>query len=925
MGFISQKLPSRMKNNLKETNTSSQTQQKNHLERFDEARIGALENKEVIKFQKKLDLNKVISKIQEKVHLREKTDEVVYTFSLDKNEGIKIENIEQLLGPSKVQLGNQLKKRFFKKINELVNSVGEHILKYNSIQLLCSSLSELFECKINSKAINKNSMEDETVFEVNEPGNTRIILWDDVQNKHIELKWKVLSGKYGSVTFATVLRPKINNDYLVKSQIMANSCNMPLRIKNIRTWFHGNLYIKSGWIPENMKLFLAIKSPFKGVHSIEKEIWERENLISLLLTREVFSMVLKDGELDQYQLSPSIVTFHHNVKDFNKSPSHFFITNSKKSLIKLNDPYRPLFSNYLFMEYINGVPLDNLLYYLRSEDLFSWLNEENIQKRWALWLEAILNLLKLIILSIQSFSSTGYFQYYHCDLNFGNIIILKESINEKLFGIIKLFQDKNNHSNNLKFIANIGQDSIRIIDYAFTYILYHREKDEEISDLNDFLKEKGTYKLTGERNFENICKRMIKAAIFNDPNYISILISEILIGYSSLLNKFLIYQSQNQNQNNYNIFSQDIIEIKVDPTLKWKDQSNQYINLLYRFDSILSSTNEWEVIHQEFVEDENPIKRWISKKGKNRNQRNILSSFNQGSEAYMIACDKLNQIIQVAKKTGLIINQDLPSNCLSFEFYLRSYLFIPYNIAKIGSCLYSKAIKSQKFLFYIINTRKFNSKPSFFQLASITINYYIWIKNQVNNNTSKIISSSNLLEEFFDEIKNECNEFKYNAENSENLNNLMNIDQKYQQTKHIYSLIYEDQLKFLNQNILQNSLIIPFILLLQRTWYRIQDSTEILQKQLPFNVNQNLLNSLIEFFKDIQSISFNSNKPDGNMHNNLLINDSSILNTCISNIDHQKYKIFKDSVMSHSDLCNLIIKPLIYTFPFKLHNSNREI
>ncbi|KAH8581499.1 uncharacterized protein ELE39_000560 [Cryptosporidium sp. chipmunk genotype I] len=836
---------------------------------------------------------------------------MVYTFSLDKKKGIKIENLKQLIGSSKVQVGDQLKKRFLKKINELIGSLGERILRYNSVQLLCSSLSELFECKINTKVISDSGIENESVLEVNEPGNTRIVLWDDIQDKHVELKWRVLSGKYGSVTFATVLTPKISSDYLVKSQVMASSCNMPLRIKNIRAWFHGNLYVESGWVPENVKLFLAIKSPFKGVHSIEKEIWERENLISLLLAREVFSMVLINGELDQYQLSPSIVTFHHNVKDLNKKPSHFFITNSKKSLIKLNDSYRPLFSNYLFMEYIDGVPLDNLLYYLRSEDLFLWLSEESVNKRWVFWLEAILNLLKLIVLSIQSFSSTGYFQYYHCDLNFGNIIILKETVNERLLGIGKLFQDKNNHLDNLKFIGNIGQDSVRIIDYAFTYVLYHREKDQEILDLNDFLKEKGTYKLTGERNFENICKKMIKAALFNDPNYISILISELLIGHSSLLNKYLIHQSQNQYNYNNNIF-ESIAEIQSDPTIKWKDKSNQFINLLYRLDSILSSTKEWEVIHQEFVEDENPVKRWISKKGKYRNQRNILSSFNQGSEAYMIACDKLNQILQVAKKTDLIIHQDLSSNCLSFEFYLRSYLFIPYNIAKIGSCLYSKAKKSQKFAFYITNLRKSINQLSFFQLASISISYYIWITNQVDKSNNNILFPPDLLE-FFDEIKYECNDFKFNSENLENLSNLMNIDQKYQQTKHIYNLIYKDQLEFLTRNTAKNHLIIPFVLVLQRIWYRIQDSTEILQKQLPINANQNILSSLIELLKDIQLVTFNS-KNDGNHY---LINDSSILNTCINDIDHQKHTIFRDSAMSHSELCNFIIKPLIYTFAFK--------
>ncbi|OII72185.1 uncharacterized protein cubi_01518 [Cryptosporidium ubiquitum] len=880
------------------------------LPKFDELQINTPQlRKEIIQSQTKFDLGRLISKIQEKGALDKKLDEKVYLFSSNKKECIKVENFKQLIGSSKIEVGDYLKKRFIKKINGLIDSVGEQILKYNSIQLLCSSFTQLFECNMRSKAMIDNSKDnyrEESILEVNEPGNTQIILWDEIQDQNIQLQWKVLSGKYGSVTFLVALIPKVSSEYLIKSQVMANSCNMPLKIKNIRAWFHGSLYVKPGWVPEDIKLYLAVKSPFKGVHSIEKEIWERENFLSLLLSREIFSMVLKDGVIEQYQLSPSIVTFHHNVKDSNKCPSHFFITNSKKSLIKINDLYRPLFSNYMFMEYINGFPLETILYYLRSEDIFLWLNQENSQKRWVFWLEAILNLSKLVLLSIQSFSSTGFFQYFHCDLNFGNIIILKENISERLFGINKLFQDKNNHFDNLKFIANIGQESIRIIDYAFTYVLYHREKEDEISDFNDFLKQKGIYKATGERNFENICKKMIKAALFNDPNYISILISELLIGHSSLLNKSLLYQ----NQQDDNKISYSITEIN-DPSLKWKDQSNQFINLLYKFDSILNSEKEWEIIAQEFVEDESPIKRWISKKSKYRNQRNILSSFNQGSEAYIIACDKLNQIIQVAKKTGLIIHQDLLNNCLSFEFYLRSYLFIPFNIAKIGSCLYSKAKKSQKFASYI-SSEKSNTIKSFFQMASITISYYIWITNRTNKNNN----ISSILFDFFHEIKNECNDEQLNLESSEILSNLKNIDPMYEKTKNIYNLIYKDQMEFLNKNIVQNNLSIPFVLLLQRAWYRIQDSTEILQNQIPLNVNENLLNSLIEFFSDIQ-LAFSNSIDPYQKGNNLHINDSTILNICMNNINHLKYTIFKDSAIGDSDLCNLIIKPLIYTSPFK--------
>lgn len=801
-------------------------------------------------------------------------------------------------------------------MSKLVSSAGEQVLRYNSIQLLCSSLSELFECKIDAKVT--ESDEEGGALQVNEPTNTKILLWDETQGRKIALQWKVLGGKYGSVTFAGVLVPKVTNEYLLRSQVVASSCNMPLKIKNLRAWFHGSQYIEPGWVPENVRLFLAIKSPLKGVHSTEGEIWERENIVSLLLARENFSMVVtKDGTLRRYQVSPSIVTFHNNVRDSSRWPPHFFIQGSKKSLIKLNDAYRPLFSNYLFMEYIDGFPLETLLYYIRSEDVYSWLSQGDSQKRkWLLWLEAILNLSRVIILSAQSLSSTGFFQYLHCDLNFGNIIILKEKTDELSSSPGRLFGDKNNHLENLRFVAGIGQDSIRIIDFSFASVLHHREREDEVSDLDEFLRSKGAHRVVGERNFENACKKMIKAALFNDPNYVSILVSELLLGHSSLLNKSLLYKDQKDYSPSH--FFGDLTENPhlPDPSLKWKDTSNQFINLLFRLNSSLNSVKEWELVAQEFVEDENPIRRWISKEGKSRNQRNVLSSFNQGAEAYMVACDKFNQIIQVAQKTGLIAAQgggaSLPlggGNCLSFEFYLRSYLFLPYNIAKAGSCLYSKAKKSPVFASYI-RSEQSNTTRTFFQVASITLSYYIWTKDRSSPNHTTHTSPT--LRDFFTEIQQECNLEKFDPEKSESLHNLQNIDPKLERTKHVYLQIYRNQQEFLDDNITNNKLGVPFVLLLQRTWYRIQESTEILRKKLPLNTNQNVLNSLIAFFKSLETSTLKSTQ-QRELH--LHLTDSKILNACLE-INNIQPPIFQNSVISPSDLCKLIIKPLPHTTPF---------
>ncbi|KAJ1615435.1 hypothetical protein OJ252_123 [Cryptosporidium canis] len=859
---------------------------------------------EIVSHKNRWSLDKAISSIQG--IMDQIPGEVVYLISSKSEEGLRVETLGELIGSNRVNIRRELRERFTKRIYELVNSVGEDILRYNSIQLFCSSFSELFECKMNAQVV--SGEEEDVTLELDRPADTtRVVLWDEVQNKSVGLQWKVLSGKYGSVAFAAVRIPKASSEYFVKSQTMMNSCNMPLKMKNVRVWFHGSQRIEPGWVPESMKLFLAIKSPFRGVHSLEKEIWERENLVSLLLNREQFSMVMRDGgEFNGYQISPSIITFHNNVKDVNKSPLHFFVQGSKKNLIKLNDPYRPLFSSFLFMEYIDGVPLEALLYYLRSEEMYTWLNQQDGQKSWSLWLEAILNLSRLVLLSIQSFSSSGFFQYFHCDLNFGNIIILKDGVSGSgESNLTRLLQDRRNHLENLKFLANIGQDSIRIIDFAFTNILHHRETDEEFLEIRQLWKTRGVYKILSERNFENTCKKMIKAALFNDPNYVSILISELIIGSSSLLNKSLMQDDSDPN----------VLKQMVDPSLKWKDLSNPYIGLLVKLDSTLNSAKEWEVIAQEFIQDENPVKRWISKSGKTKNQRNVLSSFNQGSEAYLIACEKLNQMIQIAKKAGLITTHtSILGRCLSFEFYLRSILFLPYNLSKTGSCLYSKAKKSHSFASFANSEWSSSTKITFFQLASITISYYIWTQHKDN------ITRSLFLDQFFQEIQGECNPQLFDSENPPTFKHLQNIDQRFEKTKDIYTRIYKEQLEFLNNSILKYRLSIPFALLLQRTWFRIQDSTELLRNQSPLHANQNILNSLLEFFKSIQSTLSGSNDPPPQLKNNLLhLTESSILDTCINNNSQNHsypHPVIHDSTLSHPDFCKFIIKPTPHTSTF---------
>ncbi|KAF7456928.1 Protein kinase-like domain containing protein [Cryptosporidium felis] len=801
-------------------------------------------------------------------------------------------NVKEVGGSNKINIQDKLKMKFIKKSKELVDSAGELVLKYKSIQLFCSSLIEVFECKIKADKRSGHWADEEVLFEPQDSSNLKISMWDEEQNILVDLQWKVLSGKYGSVAFAVVSVPPVNGELMIKSQILASSCNMPFKIKNVRAWFHGSSLIRPGWIPENRKLFLAIKSPFKGVHSNGRELWERENLISLLLSRDSFSK-FDNGIISVYQISPSIVTFHNNARKVGKTPEVFFVTKSNTGKIKLNDPYRPLFSNYMFMEYLDGVSLEVVLYYLRGKEMFQWLQDK--RERWEFWLGAILNLVRVILLSVQSLASTGFFQYMHCDLNFGNIIItrdLEDLSNSENSGrsAKRLLEDKEDHRGNLRILRDLGQGSIRIIDFAFTYVFHHREDEREFAELETFIREKGVHRALGERNFESICKKMIKAAIFNDPNYVSLIVSEVFVGYSVLLNKFLIHREQQGNSGPG--VGED--EGREDPSLKWKDSSNPYISFLQKLESGLDFSPEWSQVALDFVENEEPLKRWVSKKGKEKNQKHILSTFNQGVDAYLAVCNKINQATRIANKSGLLKEGKTNSHCLSLEFYIKSYLFLPHGVSKVSSCLFSRTSDNESFQKFI------GQKSPYFRFVTFSVSFYMWLKNPEIPNLQ--------VPEFFRVLKDLCHPDVLLGPENNSISHLQNVDYKFERTKSIYSIIYRDQSEFLHSSLSRYNLSVPFSLLLQRTWYRIQDSTEFSNK--PLLTSPNLLNTLSEFFKYLQFTFSNSDSPSD------FPSDSTLLDLCLASKNHGKEAITKlegllgNSNLSHQEFCHLVIKPV---------------
>ncbi|KAH7647286.1 hypothetical protein FG379_002429 [Cryptosporidium bovis] len=859
-------------------------------------------------------------------------------------------------------MNRELRTDFVKKNMELINKAGERIKKYKSILLLCSVLFSTFECRINIKEKAFNDIEESSnMSTIEELSNIQFTvttkLKGDDTNRLYDMKWRVFNGKYGSVTFANVRIPIATEELFIKSHILSSYSGMPIKTKGIRAWFHGNSAISPGWVSGKINMYLAIKSPFAGVHSHGDELWERENKMNLLLSREFFgskrmgfvSTEEAGSESDtmnylkisrRYQISPAMITFHSNSDlNGNSSPKHFYLTRDLRRKVKMNEQNRPIFSNYMFMEYIDGFPLEILLYYLRSDEMNKWLS--NVDERWNLWLLSILNLVILVLNAVQSFSSSGYMLYMHCDLNFGNILVSRE--NERGGNNTKrLLEDKNDHWTNLKRIATMGHESVRIIDFSFSYILNNKDTYTEQRELFEFIKKNGVERVIGERNFENICKQTLKSALFNDPNYVSIIILEILKGYSVLFNKNRI-ESKEQ-----------VISFEMDEKWNDTDNRNKYLNAINELILNLDDTQEWNTIAMKFVQHEEPIKRWVNK----NNSKKSLSTFNQGVEAYMKVCDvvtnsvnslhqenKLGQAGSEGKKSydyHFSLKDEFSPNyfanaCFSIETYIRGYLFLPFSFSRIGSCIFDnvQTISGLKELLSI------HESYSYFQLTSLIVDFITWL--YVSQNAKNSFNEIQPTLEFYHTLRSRCvtlNNKNYsflddesligdshlNGKSSDFLTNsniqtvsmgdIGSIDEKLEKTVEIYKEMNKNQMGFILKNIVERKIPVPISLLVQRTWYRIQELPELITKKVN---SDELLSVIFNLFETLNSYSKLHNYYDKNAEYTkfLLISDKLLLEDCIiaSNNGNLNYisdnALFKDTFLSDPiKLCQFIIKPI---------------
>lgn len=886
---------------------------------------------------------------------------------------------------SGLERDEELRSDFLRKNIDVINKVGGRVTKYKSIMLLCSVLDRLFSCRVNIKE--RSDVGEERVSpEIDSSQNTGMVVSSRLQRGlFYEMQWRVLSGKYGSVTIADVRIPDASSELFIKSHVLSSYSGMTIKTKGVRAWFHGSSLISPGWITSNINLYLAIKSPFTGVHSHGDELWERENKMNLLLSRELFCSGRRESGIGdgghtggatrprRYQISPGVVTFHSNCKGGrgggslgveSNVPKYFYLSKELRRQVRVNQENRPIFSNYMFMEYIDGFSLDIVLYYLRSDDMYRWLDLRS--ERWGLWLSAVLNLVLLVVNAIQSFSSSGYFLYMHCDLNFGNILISKEGVDWGGGGSDRrLLQDKKDHETNLGILAGLSHRSVRIIDYSFSYILNNRRNEIEQKELDEFIKENGIEKVVGERNFEGTCKQNLKSALFNDPNYAAIVVLEILKGYSVLYNKSGL--------------EHDGLEGSMfEEREKWNNigGKNRHMNVIDKILFKLDNTQEWSSVSMKFVRKEEPTKRWISNNGKHS-----LSTFNQGVEVYMRLCDTItshmnsvssegehgiishldvhSQLLHKGgSQHGSLPNSSTPiSSCFSIESYIRGYLFLPFSLSRIGSCILDH-IQAISGLRRLLDE---NDSHSYFQLSSLTVDFVAWMyKTRIRDNDEGRGEGETVPTfEFYHELRSYCgpgkseqghsflddslflgvhsvDEPKSSLRNNgvdvsggihnnhdhfvTSMASLKNIDLRFDDTLNIYKQTNENQLQFLLRNVVERKIPPPFSLLIQRTWYRLQELPELLEANRMRNSSQRLFSFIMEIF-DVIIHSFRKN--DAHLSSKhpelLLISDKLLLNHCIyisSNgdlnfISNSNDNPFINTFLSNpAEFCKFTIKPI---------------
>ncbi|KAL7067198.1 hypothetical protein ACR3K2_22990 [Cryptosporidium serpentis] len=713
---------------------------------------------------------------------------------------------------------------------------GEEMLKYQSIELLCSEMSNLIDC-----GINKNLQKSFENFDNRHMTVISISNSEGIMN----ISWEFLQGKYGSVGFGILNVPSRIDEIFIKSSLLVNSNKIEYKVKNIGIWFYGNNKLSPSWLLEKSKFVIAVKSPFYKVHSKGDKYWNREKILSILISLELWT----SSKGDLYQIAPSTFSIFYNVKDFGSDPFKLgasiqdipLESGTKKK--RISNTYmrniKPLFTNYLFMERLHGETMNSLLYYLRSQKLFEWLQEDYSMTRWDLWYYTILTLLYLSIHTIQSFAASGFSLYMHCDINFGNIIYLLPPISQ------------HDHEYNLLNIINMKLTDVRIIDYSFLYIFHYKDSYNDCLDMDKHGKSMGFGNLLGERNLPNVCKEAINSAIFNDPNYVSIFISELLKGSSILYNMDKIFQKkkeqnmQNQGlqiENNFLYMDKSTSYNNKNPLVIWNDQENKVIRKLSEIHKNIQELPEWSQIGLSFIPNDNPFKRWVSKQNQDKGK---MATFNQGIEAYIATCNILAPtFLQSYRRLVSLNNFGIVSEisrlpCFSLESYLRGYTFLSYNVVKLALCMRKSSSK-------IGDLSDFLQKRqlSYFQFAMLVLEYYTWLTIHNNNLQESKRVNSIVYRSFFIKLKTFCNEELLKSDRNSNLQ--ANISFQAKNSRNIYYNINEDQDKLIQRSIMEFNLQPAFALILQRLWYRIQGLVTLNNSEDPIKI---LLLPLIDFMQ----------------------------------------------------------------------------
>lgn len=288
--------------------------------------------------------------------------------------------------------------------------------------------------------------------------------------------WNTAQGTYGRVVFGFIEVPSVDQRFRTGSSMFSEFYKLPETLTGVKVLFHGGGKYPAKYLLPGMKVSVAIKSYFRGLFKIGRVVWNREREILYSLSKEFWT----DGHGGPLTHTPTVFSVHY------QDP----LSGKQKVLFEDQENRRALVSELLIMERITGQTFFEVLVYLQDSRIFEWLEKTNA---WELWYKAIYKLQWTLNHIMQSFMTTGYVLYMHCDLNRSNILL----------SIPPLTLD---HKRNLLNIISMDPWDVRLIDLSFVWV-------------------PGALK---SRNTRSICSQVNKAAIFSDANYLYVCIIELL-------------------------------------------------------------------------------------------------------------------------------------------------------------------------------------------------------------------------------------------------------------------------------------------------------------------------------------------------------------------------------------------------------------